>query len=69
MHLRFFYRRRSPSLLVADRARIITRGQPVTFRSKTGRNQVTEPIFLQVSQVKLPKRLYPNRDAERASTA
>lgn len=59
-------RRRGPSLLVADRARINTRGQAVTSRSKTGRNQVTAPIFLLVPQVKLPKRLDLARDAERA---
>ena len=35
-------------------------------RSKTGRNQVTAPIFLLVPQVKLPKRLDLARDADRA---
>ena len=35
-------------------------------RSKTGRGQVTAPIFLLVPQVKLPKRLDLARDAERA---
>ncbi|GGE82421.1 hypothetical protein GCM10007285_07470 [Stappia taiwanensis] len=35
-------------------------------RAKTGRNQVTAPIFLLVPQVKLPKRLNLARDAERA---
>jgi hypothetical protein len=64
--LRFVYRRRGPSLLVADRARINKRGQAVASRSKTGRNQVTAPIFLLVPQVKLPKRLNLDRDAERA---
>jgi hypothetical protein len=53
-------------LLVADRARINKRGQAVASRSKTGRNQVTAPIFLLVPQVKLPKRLDLDRDAERA---
>ncbi|MFN2310089.1 MAG: DUF6441 family protein, partial [Gammaproteobacteria bacterium] len=57
VRLRFVYRRRGPSLLVADRARINTRGQAVASRAKTGRNQVTAPIFLLVPQVKLPKRL------------
>jgi len=66
MRLRFVYRPRGPSLLVADRARINTRGQAVVSRSKTGRNQVTAPIFLLVPQVKLPKRLDLDRDAERA---
>ena len=35
-------------------------------RSKTGRNQVSAPIFLLVPQVKLPKRLDLDRDADRA---
>jgi hypothetical protein len=38
----------------------------VASRSKTGRNQVTAPIFLLVPQVKLPKRLDLDRDADRA---
>ncbi len=59
-------RRRGPNLLVADRARINKRGQAVASRSKTGRNQVTAPIFLLVPQVKLPKRLDLDRDAARA---
>ena len=66
LRLRFVHRRRGPSLLVADRARINTRGQAVASRAKTGRNQVTAPIFLAVPQVKLPKRLDLDRDAERA---
>ncbi len=66
LRLRFVYRRRGPSLLVADRARINKRGQAVASRSKTGRNQVSAPIFLLVPQVKLPKRLDLARDAERA---
>ncbi|RDC67480.1 hypothetical protein DLJ49_20900 [Rhodovulum sp. 12E13] len=66
LRLRFVYRRRGPSLLVADRARINTRGQAVASRAKTGRNQVTAPIFLLVPQVKLPKRLDLDRDTERA---
>lgn len=66
MRLRFVYRRHGPSLLVADRARINRRGLAVASRAKTGRNQVTAPIFLLVPQVKLPKRLDLDRDAERA---
>lgn len=66
MRLRFVYRRIGPSLLVADRARINTRGQAVASRSKAGRGQVTLPIFLLVPQVKLPKRLDLARDAARA---
>ena len=66
LRLRFVYRRTGPSLLVADRARINKRGQAVASRSKTGRNQVSAPIFLLVPQVKLPKRLDLDRDADRA---
>ena len=69
LRLRFVYRRRGPSLLVADKARINKRGQAVASRSKTGRGQVTAPIFLLVPQVKLPKRLDLARDAERAHDA
>ena len=63
--LRFVYRRRGPSLLVAD-GRLNTRGLGVASRSKTGRGRATVPIFLLVPQVKLPKRLNLDRDAERA---
>jgi len=38
-------------------------------RAKTGRGQVTAPIFLLVPQVKLPKRLDLARDTERAHKA
>ncbi|MBM1222896.1 hypothetical protein JQU17_22050 [Ponticoccus sp. SC2-23] len=65
LRLRFVYRRRGPSLLVAE-GRLNTKGQAVASRSKTGRNQVTAPIFLLVPQVKLQKRLDLNRDAERS---
>jgi hypothetical protein len=37
---------------------------PGSARIENGRNQVTAPIFLLVSQVKLPKRLDLDRDAE-----
>ncbi len=67
MRLRFVYRRRGPSLLVAEKARINTRGTAVASRSKTGRGQVTAPIFLLVPQVKLRKRLDLARDAERVA--
>ena len=65
LRLRFVYRRRGPSLLVAD-GRLNTKGQAVVSRSKTGRGKVTAPIFLLVPQVKLPKRLDLSRDADRA---
>ena len=65
LRLRFVYRRTGPSLLVAE-GRLNTKGQAVASRSKTGRGKVTAPIFLLVPQVKLPKRLDLDRDAERA---
>lgn len=55
--LRFVYRRGKPGLLVADKALISKAGYAVKSRSKTGRNQVTAPIFVLVPQVKLKKRL------------
>ncbi|WP_323042916.1 DUF6441 family protein [Gemmobacter sp.] len=64
--LRFIYRRRGPSLLVAE-GRMNTKGRAVASRSKTGRGLVTAPIFLLVPQVKLPKRLDLARDAERVA--
>jgi hypothetical protein len=65
LRLRFIYRRRGPSLLVAE-GRLNSKGRAVASRSKTGRGKVTAPIFLLVPQVKLPKRLDLARDAERA---
>ena len=69
LRLRFVYRSRGPSLLVADAVRLNTRGQAAISKSKTGRGEVTAPIFLLVRQVKLPKRLGLARDAERAQAA
>ncbi|MFD1510563.1 DUF6441 family protein [Lacimonas salitolerans] len=68
LRLRFVYRRRGPSLLVAD-GRLNSRGLGVASRSKTGRGRSTVPIFLLVPQVKLRKRLDLARDAERAQAA
>jgi hypothetical protein len=65
LRLRFIYRRRGPSLLVAE-GRLNTKGRAVASKSKTGRGVATVPIFLLVPQVKLPKRLNLARDAERA---
>jgi len=65
VRLRFVYRRRGPSLLVAE-GRLNSRGLGVASRSKTGRGRTTVPIFLLVPQVKLSKRLDLDRDAERA---
>ena len=67
LKLRFIYRRGGPSLLVAEKARINARGTAVASRAKTGRGQVTAPIFLLVPQVKLRKRLDLARDAERVA--
>jgi len=69
MRLRFIYRRNGPSLLVAEKARINTRGTAVASRSKTGRGQVTAPIFLLVPQAKLRKRLDLARDAEKVAAS
>ncbi|UYP67602.1 DUF6441 family protein [Thalassobacter stenotrophicus] len=68
LRLRFVYRRRGPSLLVAD-GRLNSRGLGVASRSKTGRGRSTMPIFLLVPQVKLAKRLNLARDAKRAGAA
>ena len=67
LRLRFIYRRNGPSLLVAEKTRINTRGTAVASRSKTGRGQVSAPIFLLVPQVKLRKRLDLALDAERVA--
>ena len=63
MRLRFVYRGRGPSLLVAD-GRLNTRGLGVASRSKTGRGRATVPIFLLVPQVRLRRRLDLARDVE-----
>jgi hypothetical protein len=68
LRLRFIYRRRGPSLLVAD-GRLNSRGLGVASRSKTGRGKATVPIFLLVPQVKLAKRLDLARDADRAQAS
>lgn len=65
LRLRFIYRRRGPSLLVAE-GRVNSKGRAVASRSKTGRELTTVPIFLLVPQVRLRKRLDLARDAERA---
>ena len=68
LRLRFIYRRRGPSLLIAE-GRLNTKGRAVASKSKTGRGLVTAPIFLLVPQVKMRKRLDLARDAERAVAA
>lgn len=54
--LRFIYRARGPSLLVAE-GRLNSRGLGVASRAKSGRGLASVPIFLLVRQVKLTKRL------------
>ena len=62
MRLRFIYRRNLPSLLVADDARINTRGRAAANRRRVRRDgirtgSVTVPIFILVPQVTLRPRL------------
>lgn len=64
LRFRFIYRRRGPSLLVAE-GRLNSRGIGVASRSKTGRGLTSVPVFLLVPQVKLRKRLDLARDAAR----
>ena len=64
LRLRFVYRRRGPSLLVAE-GRLNSKGRATASRSKIGRGLTTVPIFLLVPQVRLKKRLDLARDAER----
>lgn len=55
MRLRFVYRRGRPSLLVADGARLTSRGLAARNRRKTG--EATVIVFVLVPQVALKKRL------------
>jgi hypothetical protein len=68
LSLRFIYRARGLSLLVAE-GRLNTKGRAEASKSKTGRGLATVPIFLLVPQVKLMKRLDLARAAERAQAA
>lgn len=68
LRLRFIYRRRGPSLLVAE-GRLNSKGRAVASRAKTDRGLTTVPIFLLVPQVKLRKRLDLARDGDRAVDA
>ncbi len=63
--LRFIYRARGPSLLVAE-GRLNSRGLGVASRAKSGRGLASVPIFLLVRQVKLTKRLDLAKAAEAA---
>lgn len=64
LRLRFIFRRRGPSLLIAE-GRINTKGRAVASKAKSGKGLTTVPIFLLVPQVKLRKRLDLARDAMR----
>jgi len=69
IRLRFVYRSPLPSLLVADDARMTTRGRAVLNRRRaradgTRTGSMTIPIFILVPQVRLRKRLDLARDAE-----
>jgi hypothetical protein len=55
LKLRFVYRRGQPSLLVADGARVTSRGLAARSRRKTG--QATVVVFVLVPRVALRKRL------------
>ncbi len=55
MKLRFVYRRGRPSLLVADSARVTSRGLAARNRRKSG--DATVVVFILVPQVSLRKRL------------
>lgn len=62
MRLRFVYRRSGPSLLVADDARLNSRGLVAAKGGRRRRDGVltgaqTVPVFLLLRQVKLPKKL------------
>lgn len=69
IRLRFVYRSPQPSLLVADDARLTTRGLAAMNRRRARRDgtrtgSMTIPIFILVPQVQLRKRLDLARDAE-----
>lgn len=62
IRLRFVYRQGAPSLLVADNARMNTRGRAVLNRRKVRKDGIqtgsqTVPIFIMLPQVQLQKRL------------
>ncbi len=62
MRLRFVYRLNGPSLLVADDARLSSRGLAAVKGGRRRRDSVltgaqTVPVFLLLRQVKMPKRL------------
>lgn len=71
MRLRFVYRRNGPSLLVADDARLNSRGLAAAKGARRRRDGVltgaqTVPVFLLLRQVKMPKKLDLDRLARDA---
>ena len=52
---------------MADATRISKSGRAVASRAKSGRGQVTAPIFILVPQVRLRKRLDLGRDVTAVS--
>lgn len=72
IRLRFVFRRGKTSLLVADTARINTKGLGVQKRGKVRRDGIltgaaSVPIFILVPQVRLKKKFDINEIAERAA--
>lgn len=72
LRLRFVYRQNAPSLLVADGARLNTRGLAQMSRAKVRkdgiqRGAVTAVVFILVPQVRLPRRLQLFEAADRVS--
>ena len=72
MRLRFVYRRNGPSLLVADDARLNSRGLAAAKGGRRRRDGVltgaqTVPVFLLLRQVKMPKKLDLDRLAREAT--
>lgn len=62
----FIYRKRGPSLLIAQ-ARLTKKGKAAKSRSKTGRGLSSIPIFFLYPQVHLPKRLNLQSDIDKVS--
>jgi hypothetical protein len=72
MRLRFVYRRNGPSLLIADDARLNSRGLAASKGGRRRRDGVltgaqSVPVFLLLRQVKMPKKLDLHRLARHAT--
>lgn len=66
--LRFIYRRRGPSLLIAE-SRLNSKGLAVASKSKTGRGVASVVVFLLVPQIRLKRRLNLIEEAQRTIDA